>query len=296
MFINRLNRKQHPQWRIIDGRRQRTDYFLFTNDAKERARLNFQHQIFKHIAGQQNFCSPVINPQMILDLACGTGIWGYEVAQQFPGAEVFNLDVDTVTMRDFLSKHPSLDNFHFIQATAREPLDFERGVFDFVHSRLPDAFLAADLWPRYIREMARVCQSEGWVELVTADHFFCRVSSPATEELLQAEIELLQRINIAPTGGPGLMDHLKQAGVDTDKIHHQKFSQGQPAYFQPLLLKNLAHVLRQTRPRLIKAGVMDGDTFDQKLRLLQADAKRYSLDWWFHRVWFQPAYAWKEDA
>jgi ubiquinone/menaquinone biosynthesis C-methylase UbiE len=288
MFINRLNPKQAPHWGILDGRRQRTDYYLFTNDQRERARLNFQHALFKQIANRRNFLSPVTNPQMVLDLACGTGIWGYEVAQQFPEAQVFNLDIDLVTMRDFLSKHAPLNNFHFIQANAREPLDFEDGVFDFIHSRIPDAFLTEELWPRYIREMVRVCQPGGWVELVTADHFYCRTHSPATEALLQAEIELLRRLNIAPTGGPKLMDYLKQAGVDTGQVRHWKFSLGKTAHLQPLMLQNLTHVLRQTKPRLIRTGIMDDATFDEKLKTLRADAKRYGLDWWQHRVWFQP--------
>lgn len=296
MFINRLNSKEAPHWQLIDGRRQRTDYYLFTNDAKERARLNFQHALFKQITNQKNFLSPVTDPQMILDLASGTGIWGYEVAQQFPLAQVFNLDIDLVTLHDFLRTRPPLENFHVIQANARELLDFERGVFDFVHSRIPDAFLTEELWPRYIREMVRVCRPEGWVELVTAGHFFCRAPSPATEALLQAEIEMLRCIHIAPTGGPHLMRYLKQASIDTRKVQHWKFSLGKTAHLQPLALQNLTHVLRQTRPRLIELGIMDGVTFDEKLESLRADAKRYGLNWWQHRIWFQPAQAWKEHV
>jgi ubiquinone/menaquinone biosynthesis C-methylase UbiE len=296
MFINRLNQQQLPHWQVIDGRRQRTDSYLFTNDPKERARLNFQHDLLKQIADQRNFLSAVTTPQMILDLACGTGIWGYEVAQQFPEAQVFNLDIDAVTMRDFLSKHAPRDNFNFIQANARDPLDFEDGVFDFVHSRFPDPFLTADLWPRYIREMVRVCRPEGWVELVTSGFFHCRASSPATEALLQAEIDLLSRINIAPTGAPKLMKYLKQAGVDPQKVQHWKFSLGKTTHLQPLALQNLVHVLRQTKPRLIRMGIMDEATFERQLAQLRADAQQHGLDWWHHRVWFQPIHAWMENV
>jgi hypothetical protein len=92
------------------------------------------------------------------------------------------------------------------------------------------------------------------------------------------------------------MSHLDQAGIDPRRVRHWKFSQGKTAHLQPLQLKNLAHVLQQTKPCLISMGIMDGATFDEKLKLMLTNTKCYGLDWWFHRVWFQPVYARKGDV
>src|SRR5258708_40359840 len=71
---------------IIAGRRHVTGVpYALPKDLAEVNRLDFQHYIYRNVL-RGNFLVPLADPTAILDVAAGTGIWGKEMAQQFPQA------------------------------------------------------------------------------------------------------------------------------------------------------------------------------------------------------------------
>jgi methylase of polypeptide subunit release factors len=51
------------------------------------------HEILLHVLGDNLYLAPLENPQAILDVGTGTGIWAVEVAEKFPDCEVIGTDI-----------------------------------------------------------------------------------------------------------------------------------------------------------------------------------------------------------
>jgi len=63
-----------------------------------------------------------------VDIGCGSGLWGIEVAQQFPSATVYGLDLS-------LYPREAPPNCRFIKGNLHDGLDFPDGMLDLVQSR-----------------------------------------------------------------------------------------------------------------------------------------------------------------
>ena len=62
-------------------------------DEVEQERLDIHHEIMLLIANGEIYKAPVRNPQKVLDLGTGTGIWAIDYATDHPEAEVIGLDL-----------------------------------------------------------------------------------------------------------------------------------------------------------------------------------------------------------
>lgn len=51
------------------------------------------------------FFAPVENPQRILDVGTGTGIWALDVGDQYPSAQVVGIDLSPIQPRWYVT-HP----------------------------------------------------------------------------------------------------------------------------------------------------------------------------------------------
>lgn len=59
------------------------------NDENENDRMDMMHHLFTLIINGELHVAPIgENPQRILDLGTGTGIWAIEMADMYPSAEV----------------------------------------------------------------------------------------------------------------------------------------------------------------------------------------------------------------
>ncbi|KAK6592270.1 methyltransferase [Botrytis cinerea] len=71
--------------------------YLLPNDEAEQQRLDLKHHVFKLILGGKLFCAPIDpNPQRILDVGTGTGLWAIECADEFASAEVTGTDLSPI--------------------------------------------------------------------------------------------------------------------------------------------------------------------------------------------------------
>src|SRR5579883_1460167 len=190
-FFKRSSRKRAatpatkaPPRQDAPGRRFREDVpYALPKDLEEGQRLNFQHYIIRYVL-RGNYAAPLDQTvKTILDVGSGTGIWGHEMAQAFPLARVYGLDLEppqTVSLAAPAAPVP--DNYHFIQGNVLKGLPFPDNMFDYVHQRLLFLGVPQNSWPAVIKELSRVTRPGGWVEIYEADILFPD-AGPATREL-----------------------------------------------------------------------------------------------------------------
>jgi len=51
------------------------------NDAAEQSRLDLYHHIFLLLLGGKLYTAPLDNPQSVLDVGTGTGLWAIDFAE-----------------------------------------------------------------------------------------------------------------------------------------------------------------------------------------------------------------------
>ncbi|KAJ2904377.1 hypothetical protein MKZ38_008162 [Zalerion maritima] len=66
------------------------------NDDKEQGREEMKHVMIKELLDGKLYLSPVDNPQKVMDLGTGTGIWAIEVGDMLPGASVVGTDLSPI--------------------------------------------------------------------------------------------------------------------------------------------------------------------------------------------------------
>lgn len=194
-----------------EGRRHRADTpYLLPNDDRELQRLNYQHFLLRHVL-KGNMFAPVhdllAKPSHVLDVGCGTGRWGDEIASIYPQTQVINFDIEAVPRTVSTPV-----NAQFQQGNLFDGLPFPDGLFQYVHQRLLVAAIPLDRWPWVIEELKRVTSPGGWLELVEMGNTFHR-AGPATKRFLEwwMAISTSRGIDASQMSQLGLW--LKRAGL-----------------------------------------------------------------------------------
>ncbi|KAL1979542.1 hypothetical protein VTN96DRAFT_5589 [Rasamsonia emersonii] len=145
-------------YRYENGRRYhgfRDGSYLLPNDETESDRLDMVHEMVLTMMNRELFLAPIKNPQRVIDLGTGTGIWAMDFADRFPSAEVIGCDLSPT--------QPRLvpPNLKFVV----DDIEAEWGYdvpFDFIHAR----YLALSMknYPGLIKQCYRYAKPGGWVE------------------------------------------------------------------------------------------------------------------------------------
>ncbi|KAK8054777.1 S-adenosyl-L-methionine-dependent methyltransferase [Apiospora rasikravindrae] len=97
---------------------------------KEQDRLDVQHAGMLLLRGGKLVVAPLEKePENVLDVATGTGIWALEYAREHPNSQVIGTDLSAI------QPDPAAPNCTFIKDDAEDPWEFGDIRFDYIHLR-----------------------------------------------------------------------------------------------------------------------------------------------------------------
>jgi SAM-dependent methyltransferase len=133
--------------------------YLLPNDEVEQDRLDLIHHLFKMTLGGELYIAPIPpEPQRILDIGTGTGIWAIDMADRFPSAFIIGTDLSPIQP----AWVPPNVQFYIDDAESEWAFD-DRGNFDFIHGRALCGGIAD--WPRFYSQALTNLKPGGWMEM-----------------------------------------------------------------------------------------------------------------------------------
>ncbi|SCO12194.1 related to TAM domain methyltransferase [Fusarium fujikuroi] len=165
-FLSSLNSSIY-NYSSQNGRRYhafREGTYPVPNDEDEQDRMDLVHHVYSILLDGKLHLAPIgANPQRVLDLGTGTGIWAIDFADEHPSAEVIGNDLSPIQPE----WNPPNCTF--------EVDDFEdewlyRSEFDFVHARELEACVGDE--DLMLQRAFRHIRSNGYIELQGVDARF----------------------------------------------------------------------------------------------------------------------------
>ncbi|KAF8850351.1 S-adenosyl-L-methionine-dependent methyltransferase [Acephala macrosclerotiorum] len=131
--------------------------YQFPNDESEQEREDMKHAMVVNLCGGKLHYAPLDNPQKIIDIGTGTGIWAIDVGDEYPSAEVLGIDLSPI--------QPAWvpPNVKFMVDDAESPWLHPPDTFDFVHIRHMNS--SVKNWPKLLTEAYNHTKPGGWIEL-----------------------------------------------------------------------------------------------------------------------------------
>jgi len=190
-------------------------YFL-PNDDMENDRLDLLHHYLTLRCDDRLHFAPIgSEPNRILDLGTGTGIWAIQMGDAYPSATIVGNDLSPV--------QPNVvpPNVTFEIDDIEAEWCFSRP-FDYIHSR----YLAGAItdWPRLIKQAFKYTKPGGWVEFQDFDMRFYSsdgtfIPGCATDEWAKEIVLGLKIMDFEPEPGPKLEKWVTDAGFQN--VNHQ---------------------------------------------------------------------------
>jgi SAM-dependent methyltransferase len=132
--------------------------YVLPNDEPEKDRLDMQYWAIHEALEKQLIFAPIgNNPQNIIDIGTGTGIWAIDVADLYPSAAVLGTDLSPIQPA-WVPPNVSFELHDCIQY----PWELNRK-FDLIHTQLINAFAVRN-WKEFYEEAYRNLKPGGWVE------------------------------------------------------------------------------------------------------------------------------------
>ncbi|KAL1981103.1 hypothetical protein VTN96DRAFT_3086 [Rasamsonia emersonii] len=173
--------------------------YIMPNDEWEQDRLDLAHHVFLILFRGELFIAPIQNPETILDLGTGTGIWAMDVADAFPNARVIGTDLSAIQPRN------TSPNVEFVTDDFEEDWLYPPDYFDFIHARTISGCVHD--WPRLLRQSYTHLKPGGYFEIVEvaiwawSDDGSLKEDSPYIQwltHLNQAGDKTGRKMNVAP--------------------------------------------------------------------------------------------------
>ncbi|KUJ06286.1 S-adenosyl-L-methionine-dependent methyltransferase [Mollisia scopiformis] len=127
-------------------------------DEEELDRIDMSHAKYSMLLEKRLFVAPINpQPQRVLDIGTGTGIWAIEMADKYPSAEVLGLDI-APTQPSWVPP-----NCIFQIDDVEMPWTLGVETFDYIHAR--DLLLSIRDWPRLVEQSFDHLKPGGYLEL-----------------------------------------------------------------------------------------------------------------------------------
>ncbi|TVY32021.1 putative methyltransferase [Lachnellula subtilissima] len=131
-------------------------------DEQEMDRIDMAHAKYFMLLDKKRWLAPIpAQPQKVLDLACGTGIWSIDFADAYPSAEVTGVDIAPIQPKW------TSPNCHFEIDDIEQPWTWKEESFDYIFAR--DLLLCIRDWPRLVEQCYKHLKPGGWLEFQCID-------------------------------------------------------------------------------------------------------------------------------
>ncbi|KAI5805294.1 putative methyltransferase [Peziza echinospora] len=188
--------------------------FRLPNDDKEQDRLDLMHHIFRMILNKKLHAAPLHNPERILDLGTGTGIWAIEMADEYPDAQIIANDLSAIQPK----KVPPNVTFEVDDCESLWPYSKP---FDFVHARTLTG--AIQDWPALYKQAFANLKPGGWMEAtdrrVPFNHYSCVITNHKHSTLFHRAVEMVGRMPDVAQLHKGMMIDAGFVNVQERIIH-----------------------------------------------------------------------------
>ncbi|KAF2841941.1 methyltransferas-like protein [Patellaria atrata CBS 101060] len=133
------------------------------NDARAQDQQDLSHHLWLVTLDNKLFLAPVENPQRILDLGCGTGIWAMDVAEQYPNAQVKGIELSPI--------QPTWTPPNAIFEIDDYNLDWlDENKFDLIHAR--ELLGSCPDWVELYKKALKALKPGGWFDQAEPSLFF----------------------------------------------------------------------------------------------------------------------------
>ncbi|KAI9882201.1 MAG: hypothetical protein M1823_006057 [Watsoniomyces obsoletus] len=193
--------------------------YLFPNDELEKDRLDLSHHLLTMTTNNRLYLAPIkdINPQSILDIGTGTGIWSIQMGDELPSATITGNDLSPIQPRWVPP------NVKFLVDDVEDEWVPEEK-FDYIHCR----YMCSSIrdWPALVRNCYKHLKPGGWVEFQDYDLLYRSDDQSLHPEhhLMQWDEHCLKALNGMgqdPCPGPKLEGWVQDAGFT--QITHRVF-------------------------------------------------------------------------
>lgn len=147
------------QYRFENGRRYhsyRDGLYYAPNDDRYATYEATVHHLWLLTLRDQLFLAPIENPQIVLDVGTGTGLWAIDMADQFPSAEIIGTDLSPI--QDSTAR----PNVRFEVDDANAEWTYPESSIDFVHIRGLTGCIRD--WPYLYQQCYKHLKPGGWFE------------------------------------------------------------------------------------------------------------------------------------
>ncbi|KAH8648895.1 methyltransferase family protein [Tricladium varicosporioides] len=157
-----------------------TSEYWGPNDDKMNDQLDIGHHMLTLMLDGKLFLAPIgSNPQKVLDVGTGTGIWAIDFADQFPSSEVIGTDISP-TQPSFVPP-----NLKFELDDAQLEWTYRPDSFDYIHVRC--MLGAIQDWAHLYREIYKCTKPGGYIEHLEISIMFKSEDGSVTEDHFMAQ-------------------------------------------------------------------------------------------------------------